>query len=132
MAEKTENEASAQTSEPAGSEGVLDQMEKAVPRTSPSDSDEKATETQPPQKPEQKQDEEKKPSKLKQIWQKAGLDPLTLMLMFKGSLPPTIAIAMYQSNAVSSKFGTIGYLVAIRSVLATILISLEIRWRNSD
>jgi len=121
MAEKMDNEVSTQASEPVGSEGVLDQMEKAVPRTSPSDSDEKTNEMQPAQKSEQKQTEEEKPSKLKQIWQKAGLDPLTLMLMFKGSLPPTIAIAMYQSNAVSSKFGTIGYLVAIRSVLSTVI-----------
>lgn len=117
MAEKAENEMSAQASQPAGSEGILDQMEKAVPRPSPLDSDKKATENKPPPEAEQNEAEERKPSKLKQIWEKAGLDPLTLMLMFKGSLPPTIAIAMYQSNAVSSKFGTIGYLVAIRSVL---------------
>lgn len=117
MAEKAENEMSAQASQPAGSEGILDQMEKAVPRPIPLDSDKKATENKPPPEAEQNEAEERKPSKLKQIWEKAGLDPLTLMLMFKGSLPPTIAIAMYQSNAVSSKFGTIGYLVAIRSVL---------------
>lgn len=117
MAEKPEEQASAQASQPAGSEGVLEQMEKAVPRDSPLDSDDKAAEKLPVQKPEEKNPDEKNPSKFKQIWQKAGLDPLTLMLMFKGSLPPTIAIAMYQSDTIANKFGTIGYLIAIRLVL---------------
>lgn len=60
---------------------------------------------------------EKKPSKLKQVWQKAGLDVMTLSLMLKGSLAPTIAIAMYQSDAVAKQYGTLGYLVAIMSIL---------------
>jgi hypothetical protein len=42
---------------------------------------------------------------------------MTLKMMFKGSLPPTIAIAMYQSNAVSDQYSTLGYLVAIASIL---------------
>ncbi|KAL2020820.1 hypothetical protein VTK56DRAFT_7913 [Thermocarpiscus australiensis] len=50
---------------------------------------------------------------------KLGLDKPTLITMFKGSLPPTIGIAMYQAPAVSSYFTTLGYLVPIVSVLAT-------------
>lgn len=37
---------------------------------------------------------EKGPSKLKKLWDKAGLDHVTLILMLKGSLPPIIALAM--------------------------------------
>ncbi|KAK4955886.1 hypothetical protein LTR10_006825 [Elasticomyces elasticus] len=64
----------------------------------------------------QKQDP-KPPSKLKTLWTKLGLDPLTLMLMLKGSIPPTIAISMYQSRAVATQYSTLGYLVAIMSIL---------------
>ena len=39
------------------------------------------------------------------------------MLMFKGSLPPLIGLAIYQSPAVAAHFGTVGYLVAIASIL---------------
>lgn len=106
MAEKAEDQPAGQSAS-AGS--ILEQMEKVVPRASPPQSNEEVAEKQPEQKPEQK-----RPSKLKQLWQKAGLDYMTLALMLKGSLPPTIAIAMYQSRAVSSQYGTIGYLVAIR------------------
>lgn len=63
------------------------------------------------------QQEAKKPSKLKALWQKAGLDMPTIMMMFKGSLPPTIGIAIYQARDVSRIYQTVGYLVAITSVL---------------
>jgi hypothetical protein len=59
---------------------------------------------------------ERKPWTLKRFWRKAGLDATTLQLMFKGSLPPSIAIAMYQGRSIQDTFGTLGYLVAIRSV----------------
>lgn len=59
----------------------------------------------------------KKPSKLKQIWTKTGLDVGTIMMMVKGGLPPTIAIAMYQSPAVAAQYSTLGYLIAITSIL---------------
>jgi hypothetical protein len=39
------------------------------------------------------------------------LDIFTVLLMFKGSLPPIIAIAAYQAPAFASHFGTLGYLV---------------------
>ncbi|KAK5126657.1 hypothetical protein LTR85_009591 [Meristemomyces frigidus] len=67
--------------------------------------------------PGQQQNAQKQPSKLKQLWDKAGLDVMTLSMMFKGSLAPTIAIAMYQSTAVSAQYSTLGYLVAIMSIL---------------
>lgn len=71
------------------------------------------------QKYPQEEAAQKKPSRLKQLWTKYGLDidiP-TIMMMFKGSLPPTIAIAMYQAPAVAAQYQTIGYLIAISSIL---------------
>lgn len=65
----------------------------------------------------QEQTEEKKPSKLKALWTKTGLDPGTLMMMFKGAIAPTIALAMYQAPAVAQEYTTLGYLVAIMSIL---------------
>ena len=38
-------------------------------------------------------------------------------MMIKGSLPPTIAIAMYQAKPIPTQFSTLGYLVAISSIL---------------
>ncbi|KAK5676191.1 hypothetical protein LTS10_011003 [Elasticomyces elasticus] len=72
--------------------------------------------TSPGSRAAQKQDP-KPPSKLKTLWTKLGLDPLTLMLMLKGSIPPTIAISMYQSRGVATQYSTLGYLVAIMSIL---------------
>lgn len=60
----------------------------------------------------------KKPSFLKKIWTKLDLDLQTVMMMFKGSLPPIIAIAAYQAPPWANHFGTLGYLVAIASILA--------------
>lgn len=57
------------------------------------------------------------PSRLNKIWGKIGLDAMTFSIMLKGSIPPTIAIAMYQSNAVAQQYQTLGYLVAIMSIL---------------
>lgn len=68
-------------------------------------------------KPTKKPEEPKPPSRLKQLWDKVGIDFMTVSLMFKGSLPPTIALAMYQSPAVAGQFGNLGYLVAITSIL---------------
>ena len=42
---------------------------------------------------------------------------MTLSMMFKGSLPPIIALSMYQSDAIASHYSTLGYLVAITSIL---------------
>lgn len=59
----------------------------------------------------------KKPNIFQRLWQKLDLDLITVMTMFKASLPPTIAIAFYQSHAVAGVYETLGYLVAITSVL---------------
>jgi hypothetical protein len=60
---------------------------------------------------------EKKPDFIKKIWTKLGLDVGTLLMMGKAALPPTIALAMYQADAVAQTFTTLGYLVAIISIL---------------
>ena len=41
-----------------------------------------------------------------------------LCLMFKGALPPTVAIALYQLDGFAFTFPTLGYLVAIMSILS--------------
>lgn len=69
---------------------------------------------------EDKKDEdkkEKKPGVIKKIWTKLGLDIGTVMMMCKAALPPTIALSMYQSTSVSEHFTTLGFLVAIISIL---------------
>lgn len=60
---------------------------------------------------------QEKPSKIKQLWTKIGLDVPTCMMMFKGSVAPTVAIAMYQSRAVAQHYTTLGYLIAIMAIL---------------
>lgn len=59
----------------------------------------------------------KQPSKIKEIWTKIGLDVGTCSMMFKGSVAPTIALAMYQSPAVAARYTTLGYLIAIMTIL---------------
>ncbi|KIH87754.1 hypothetical protein SPBR_04559 [Sporothrix brasiliensis 5110] len=53
----------------------------------------------------------------KSILERLGLDTTTLVLMFKGSLPPVIGIAMFQSTAFADTYSTLGYLVPIVSVM---------------
>lgn len=67
--------------------------------------------------PDPSQENAKKPIIFKRLWIKLDLDLITVMLMFKASLPPTIAIALFQSSAYSNTFSTLGYLTAITSVL---------------
>lgn len=95
-----------------GSSGSAEPEQKSH---SASEDDGKANRPSPPQPAKE---QPKKPSKLKEIWQKIGLDYMTLKTMFKGSLPPIIALSMYQAPAVSGYFGNIGYLVAIAYVSA--------------
>jgi len=61
---------------------------------------------------------EKQPSKVKNMWTKLGLDMSTCSMMFKGSVAPTVAIAMYQSPTVAAKYTTLGYMIAIMAILA--------------
>jgi len=60
---------------------------------------------------------QKKPFILKRIWTKLGLDVPTLLMMGKAGLPPTIALSMYQADDISSTYTTLGYLMAIISIL---------------
>ena len=60
----------------------------------------------------------KKPSLVKRLWDGSGLNPGMLMMMVKGALPPAISLAVYQSTPFADVYSTIGYLVAIMSVLS--------------
>ncbi|KAF6222410.1 hypothetical protein HO133_001496 [Letharia lupina] len=60
----------------------------------------------------------KKPSLIKRTWDGSGLNPGMLMMMIKGALPPTISLAVYQSTDFAQVYSTLGYLVAIMSVLS--------------
>lgn len=60
---------------------------------------------------------EKKPNFISKTWAKLELDTGTLLMMAKAACPPTIALAMLQSDAVAQEFSTLGYLVAIISIL---------------
>jgi len=75
----------------------------------------------PTQQDEQEKNE-KKPNyllrKAKEIWTTLDLDKPTLMTMFKAACAPTISLAFYQADAVANYFTTLGYLVAIASILA--------------
>ena len=63
-------------------------------------------------------EKQKKPPIFSRLWQKSGLNIGMLIMMLKGALPPTIAIALYQSTGFAETFSTIGYLVAIMSILS--------------
>ncbi|KAE9984928.1 hypothetical protein EG328_008126 [Venturia inaequalis] len=65
-------------------------------------------------------DEQKKTfmSKLKGVWTRLDMDVPTLLTMMKGGLPPAISMAMYQADAVASTYSTLGYLVAIISIIS--------------
>ncbi|KAL3292387.1 MFS transporter protein [Colletotrichum asianum] len=60
----------------------------------------------------------RKPPPKPNLMTRLGLDVPTVMMMFKGSLPPIIGISIYQSTPVAQYFTTLGYLVPIISVLA--------------
>lgn len=61
---------------------------------------------------------QKKSSVLIRVWEKLGLNVNMLMMMIKGAFPPTIALALYQSTAFADTYSTLGYLVAITSILS--------------
>ena len=60
----------------------------------------------------------KEQSLIKRLWVGSGLNPGMLMMMFKGALPPAISLAVYQSTSFAEIYSTLGYLVAIMSVLS--------------
>lgn len=59
-----------------------------------------------------------KPSIISRLWVKSKLNLGMLMMMVKGALPPTISLAIYESTSVAEIYSTLGYLVAIMSVLS--------------
>ncbi|EFQ98445.1 hypothetical protein MGYG_01473 [Nannizzia gypsea CBS 118893] len=58
----------------------------------------------------------------KTIWKALGIDKRTVLQMLKGGLPPTIVIAMYQSNVVTGISQNYGFLSAIIAVVAQCLL----------
>jgi hypothetical protein len=62
-------------------------------------------------------DKEKKPSIFGRINAKLGLDVPTVLMMMKGGLPPVIALSMYQADDIAETYSTLGYLMAIISIL---------------
>lgn len=70
------------------------------------------------EKEEQPAPDPKQPSTLKQIWTKIGLDKPTIFTMLKGGVAPIICLAFYQATPVADTFTTLGYLVAIASLLS--------------
>ncbi|KIW21166.1 hypothetical protein PV08_01746 [Exophiala spinifera] len=58
-----------------------------------------------------------RPGLFKRLWTKAGLDLPTLMMMLKGAIAPTIALAAYESDAWAREYSTLGYLSAIMTTL---------------
>lgn len=61
---------------------------------------------------------QKKPTFTKRTWEKLGLNVGVLSMMFKGALPPTIAIGLYQWTGFAETYSTLGYLVAVMSILS--------------
>ena len=59
----------------------------------------------------------KRPGLLKRIWTALGLDSGTVVIMAKGALAPVISLAALRSTTFASKYTTLGYLVAITSLL---------------
>ena len=53
---------------------------------------------------------------------KLGLDSRTVIDMVRGPIPPTIGLAIYQSNYFAGVFSTFGYLVAVASILSNCLL----------
>lgn len=91
--------------------GERDQVNSQESKPMPQEADQNAPRRQVEEEP-------KRLSIMKKIWTKIDLDLPTFLLMVKGSLPPLIALAMYQSKMVAEKYDTLGYLIAIISILS--------------
>lgn len=57
-------------------------------------------------------------AKAKKAWTDTGIDRPTLFSMVKFALPPTIALSIYQADMIAYTFTTVGYLIAIASILS--------------
>jgi hypothetical protein len=66
-----------------------------------------------------KNDKTPSASKLALIWKRLGLDRPTVMKMLKFSMPPTLALCIYQSDVVANTYTTVGYLIAIGTILSS-------------
>ncbi|KAF2452593.1 hypothetical protein BDY21DRAFT_358551 [Lineolata rhizophorae] len=67
-----------------------------------------------------KQNDETPPGRaslLKWLWTKLDLDIGTLLMMFKGAIAPTIAVAIIQARDVATVYSTLGFLVAVIATL---------------
>ena len=60
----------------------------------------------------------RKASIFRWAWNNMDFSPWILTMMFKGALAPAISIAAYQGTPFADTFSTLGYLVAIMSVLS--------------
>ncbi|KAJ6025254.1 uncharacterized protein N7446_013835 [Penicillium canescens] len=56
-------------------------------------------------------------SRWKKIAAKYGIDAPLVLLMIKGTVAPTVGVAIYQVDSVARHFSTIGYLIPIMSIL---------------
>ncbi|KAK9233846.1 hypothetical protein V1525DRAFT_415095 [Lipomyces kononenkoae] len=56
------------------------------------------------------------------LWQKSGLNPGVLIAMVKGGLPPAIALSLFQLDSFAANFTTLGYLVAIMSIVSSAML----------
>lgn len=52
------------------------------------------------------------------LFLRIGLTGRLLIQMFKGAVPPTIALAIYRSPAVARVYGNFGFLIALASILS--------------
>ncbi|KAK6385065.1 hypothetical protein LTS17_002628 [Exophiala oligosperma] len=59
----------------------------------------------------------RRPGLFKRLCTKAGLDLPTFLMMLKGAVAPTIALAAYESDAWAREYTTLGYLAAIMTIL---------------
>lgn len=64
----------------------------------------------PPTKP-------KKEPLSKRILTKLGFNPMVFMFMVKGSIAPTICMAIYQRRSVAADYLNLGYLMIVISIL---------------
>ena len=60
----------------------------------------------------------RKPSVFRRAWKSMDLNLGMLTMMVKGALPPAISLAAYQGTSFADTFSTLGYLVAIMSLLS--------------
>ncbi|KAJ5383010.1 hypothetical protein N7517_000921 [Penicillium concentricum] len=62
--------------------------------------------------------QQERPSIWKRMVAKCGIDAPLVILMLKGTVAPTVGLAMYQADSVARHFSTIGYLIPIMSILS--------------